>query len=243
MVCGIDIYRDKATKKMAAGVVASVNKAFSRFHSRAVFDPAGPALAAAATAFELAIAEAIGQACKVWAEANGGQWPGQVVVYRDGVTTGQFSSTRREAGAVANTVEALALEAGNAATNVTYVQVQKKIPSRLYTPGAKAENPPPGVVLDHTVTLRDWYDFYIVPMQVSRGTVTPVHYVVVRDPQTLKPDHLQRMTYALSHMYFNWTGHVKVPAVCQYAHKLIELVGEHLHKEPREELADKLYYL
>ncbi len=113
--------------------------------------------------------------------------------------------------------------------------------------GAKADNPPPGLVLDHTVTLRDWYDFYLVPMAVTLGTVTPVHYAVVVEPEEedarLKPDYLQRLTYALGHMYFNWPGHVKVPAPCQYAHKLVEMVGEHLHKPVHPELQGKLFYL
>ena len=29
----------------------------------------------------------------------------------------------------------------------------------------------------------------------------------------------------------------------QYAHKLVDLVGEHLHSQPSQELNDKLYFL
>lgn len=54
---------------------------------------------------------------------------------------------------------------------------------------------------------------------------------------------MQRISYALTHMYFNWPGNVKVPAPCQYAHKLVEMVGEHLHKETNPMLSDKLFYL
>ena len=38
-------------------------------------------------------------------------------------------------------------------------------------------------------------------------------------------------------------GTVRVPAPCQYAHKLAQLVGQHLHTLPSESLADKLFYL
>ena len=38
-------------------------------------------------------------------------------------------------------------------------------------------------------------------------------------------------------------GTVRVPAPCQYAHKLAFLVGQSLHKTPSSELADKLFFL
>ena len=36
---------------------------------------------------------------------------------------------------------------------------------------------------------------------------------------------------------------VRVPMVCQYAHKLAYLVGESVHKQPAESLETLLYYL
>lgn len=38
-------------------------------------------------------------------------------------------------------------------------------------------------------------------------------------------------------------GIVRVPAPCQYAHKLAFLVGQSIHKEPNMNLDDFLYYL
>jgi hypothetical protein len=40
------------------------------------------------------------------------------------------------------------------------------------------------------------------------------------DNSTLKPEHLQQLTYKLTHLYYNWPGVVCVPSICQYAHKL-----------------------
>lgn len=48
------------------------------------------------------------------------------------------------------------------------------------------------------------YDFYIVSQAVNNGSVSPTHYNVVYDTSGLKPDHMQRLTYKLCHMYFNW---------------------------------------
>ena len=92
-----------------------------------------------------------------------------------------------------------------------------------------------------------------------QGTVSPTHYIVVHDNTGLKPDILQKISYKLTHMYYNWPGTVRVPAPCQYAHKLAyqvttfvpmatlttvsTQVGEHIHKEPSEQLNHRLFYL
>ena len=74
------------------------------------------------------------------------------------------------------------------------------------------------------------------------GTVSPTHFIVVEASENLTPDFLQGIAYKLTHMYFNWTGTVRVPAPCLYSHKLASLVGEHLHKNPTM-LQDRLFYL
>lgn len=48
------------------------------------------------------------------------------------------------------------------------------------------------------------YDFFIVSQAVRFGCVSPTHYNVVFDNSGLKPDHMQRLTYKLCHMYYNW---------------------------------------
>jgi len=45
-------------------------------------------------------------------------------------------------------------------------------------------------------------------------------------------------------MYYNFTGTIRVPAPCLYAHKLSFLRGQSLSKEdPEKRLSNKLYYL
>lgn len=38
-------------------------------------------------------------------------------------------------------------------------------------------------------------------------------------------------------------GVIRVPAPCQYAHKLAFLVGQSIHREPNLSLSSRLYYL
>lgn len=48
------------------------------------------------------------------------------------------------------------------------------------------------------------YDFFIVSQAVRSGSVSPTHYNVIYDSSGLKPDHIQRLTYKLCHVYYNW---------------------------------------
>lgn len=52
-----------------------------------------------------------------------------------------------------------------------------------------------------------------------------------------------RLAYKLTHMYYNWPGTIRVPAPCQYAHKLAFLVGQSLHNDPSLKLSDRLFFL
>lgn len=82
------------------------------------------------------------------------------------------------------------------------------------------ENPNPGLVVDHTITRRNMYDFFLVPQSVRQGTVTPTHYIVVHDSANFSPDILQRLSYKLCFLYYNWPGTVRVPACCQVRIKM-----------------------
>ncbi len=56
-------------------------------------------------------------------------------------------------------------------------------------------------------------------------------------------DLVQKLAYQQTHMYYNWPGTVRVPAACLYAHKLANLVGEHIKRAPSNVLYPKLFFL
>jgi aubergine-like protein len=82
-----------------------------------------------------------------------------------------------------------------------------------------------------------------VSQSVRQGTVSPTSYNVIYDNSELDPDKIQRLTYKLCHLYYNWSGTVRVPAPVQYAHKLAQLVGQHLHRTPAAGMDNLLYFL
>eukprot|EP00301_Raphidiophrys_heterophryoidea_P003334 c11510_g1_i1.p2 GENE.c11510_g1_i1~~c11510_g1_i1.p2 ORF type:complete len:133 (-),score=37.01 c11510_g1_i1:180-554(-) len=124
---------------------------------------------------------------------------------------------------------------------MAFLIVTKRINTRFFT--LAKQNPPPGLIVDRTVSSQSHYDFFLVAQSVNQGTATPTHYLVLMDTTGLKPDHLQSLTYKLCHLYYNWPGTVRVPAPCQYAHKLAFLIGQSVHRAPHARLASNLYFL
>uniref|UniRef100_A0A8C1ZA82 Piwi-like RNA-mediated gene silencing 2 n=1 Tax=Cyprinus carpio TaxID=7962 RepID=A0A8C1ZA82_CYPCA len=103
--------------------------------------------------------------------------------------------------------------------------------------------PSPGTVLDHTVTNRDWVDFYLMAHSIRQGCGLPTHYIAVYNTANLTPYHLQSLTYKMCHLYWNWPGTIRVPVLRKYAHKLAFLSGQYLHSEPAIQLSEKLFFL
>nr|XP_054773093.1 piwi-like protein 2 [Lytechinus pictus] len=235
MVIGIDVYHDPTRGKKSIGAfVASMNHDLTHWFSRVCFQSPHQELIAG---LKLCFTSAL----KKFHDINH-SLPEKIVIFRDGVGDGQLN--------VVATYEQEQLSQCFSMFGESYkpqlaiVVVQKRINTRIFSlSNGGYDNPFPGMVVDHTITRQKWYDFFLVSQHVRQGTVTPTHYVVVHDGTKLKADHMQRLAYKLTHLYYNWPGTVRVPAPCQYAHKLAYLVGQNLHNEPSVELCDKLFFL
>ena len=72
-----------------------------------------------------------------------------------------------------------------------------------------------------------------------------IHINILFDNIKLSALKVQRLTFALTHLYYNWPGTVKVPAPVQYAHKLAQLIGDSVHAgvEVDDTMNFKLFYL
>jgi len=163
MVVGIDVYHEKGQSSSVAGVVATLNHTFSRYHSQAVFQHKGQELM---DALKTAFLEAL----QKYHEVNG-CWPNQIVVFRDGVGDGQQVATEQHEAA--QFIDAFKhIRNGNGfsrhASDVTakssssvdeqyapefnFVVVQKRINTRILT--AKGGTPP-GSLRSATVSAKD----------------------------------------------------------------------------------------
>ena len=76
-------------------------------------------------------------------------------------------------------------------------------------------------LVEHSDEQKD-FDFFLMPSGANQGCVLPTHFHVPLNESRLKKIELQQLTYALCYFYYNWAGSIKVPAPCQYAHKIAD---------------------
>ncbi|KAM9391511.1 piwi-like protein 1 [Pholidichthys leucotaenia] len=235
MIVGIDVYHSTSSKRSSvAALVASLNHSMSRWFSKCMRHQPGQEIMDK-------LKKTLIAALKEYLKLNG-ELPARIIIYRDGVGDGQLHSV--VSYELEQIHDAIKYMGRDYKPRLGVVVVKKRTNCRLfYHNGGMATNPLPGTVVDTEITRQEWYDFYIVSQAVRTGSVSPTHYNIVYDTTGLKPDHMQRLTYKLCHMYYNWQGVVAVPAPCLYAHKLAYLVGDHISNEPSPVLEDYLFYL
>ncbi|CAF1184445.1 unnamed protein product [Adineta steineri] len=235
MVIGMDSYHDSKRRGASVGAfVASTNPSLTKFYSRVIYQR---------TAQELmdGLAVCMNDALKEY-HRNNNSLPEKIVIYRDGVSDGQLAVVAEHE--LPQIIETFPKIMPGYEPKLAVVIVKKRGNARFFqVDGRNIQNPHPGTIIDHTVTSAEWYDFYLISQCARQGTVAPTHYNVIWDRTNFKVDHMQRLTYKLCHLYYNWPGTIRVPAVCQYAHKLAFLVGQSLHQDFSVTLANKLFYL
>ncbi|KAL6456425.1 hypothetical protein MHYP_G00349690 [Metynnis hypsauchen] len=195
MIVGIDCYHDTAAGKRSIGaLVASLNQSMSRWFSKCVLQSRGQEIIDG-------LKVALKAALKAYWKYNN-CLPSRIIVYRDGVGDGMLQSV--VSYEVAQIMQSIKTMSEDYVPKLTVVVVKKRSASRFFARiDGKLSNPPPGTVIDTEVT-RPKYDFFIVSQAVRMGSICPTHYNVVFDSSGLKPDHMQRLTYKLCHMYYNW---------------------------------------
>ncbi|XP_055848829.1 protein aubergine [Episyrphus balteatus] len=181
------------------------------------------------------------KALKKYREAHGAL-PERILFFRDGVGDGQLQQVvDNEITSLKQKLDQIYISAGiERGCRLAFIVVSKRINTRLFV---MANNPQPGLVVDDVVTLPERYDFFLVSQSVRQGTVSPTSYNVIHDSMGFEADKLQILAYKMTHMYYNWSGTCRVPAVCQYAHKLAFMVAQYLHRAPSNALESQLYFL
>jgi aubergine-like protein len=234
MVVGFDVCHDSKDKSKSFGaLVASMDmKQAQNYFSAVTPHKNGEELS---NEFALNIAKAL-----MCFKTQHNALPDRIIVYRDGVGEGQTNYVFEHE--VRNILSKLNEFYGAAAKQLkfSFIIVSKRINTRFFKGGV---NPNPGTVVDDVVTLPERFDFFLNSQFVRNGTVSPTNYNVLYDTSGLPPDRLQILSYKMTHLYYNWSGTLAVPAVCQYAHKLAFLVGNFIHQSPSNILEKQLYFL
>ncbi|XP_032869778.1 piwi-like protein 2 [Amblyraja radiata] len=235
MVIGMDVYHDPVMgKRSVVGFVASLNKAMTKWFSRVAFQMPNQEII---DGLKICMVASL----KKYYEINH-CLPEKIAVYRDGVSDSQLSTvTDYEIPQLLKCFDVFS----DYHPKMMVIVVQKRIGTKLYavSGSGRLAIPPPGTVLDHTVSTKEWPDFFLMAHTVHQGCGIPTRYICVFNSLNLSPDHIQRLTFKLCHMYWNWSGTIRVPAPCKYAHKLAFLCGQSLHQEPSAMLSELLFYL
>ncbi|XP_055592753.1 protein piwi-like isoform X3 [Uranotaenia lowii] len=180
------------------------------------------------------------KALRAYQSCYQGTLPKHVIIYRDGVGDGDLKYVNEhEVQCVREKLRA-AYRGTEMEPKLTFFVVNKRINTRLFL---DRKNPPPGTIVDDVITLPERNDFYLVSQSARQGTVSPTSYNILWNESGFKADQLQIYTFKQTHMYYNWSGTLSVPSVCQYAKKLSTLAALFLHQQPNSALEKKLYYL
>lgn len=169
--------------------------------------------------------------------------PSYIFLYRGGVSDGELAYVHNIELTQLN--NAIAKRYQGEPPKLAYIVVTKRVNTRFWqrSPNNGASNPEPGTVIDNTVTLRERYEFFLLSQKTGQGTASPTNYNIIYDTTELTPIKIQTWTFIHTHLYYNWCGTTRIPAVLQYANKLGFLVSNYMHRVPQVSLSDKLFFL
>ncbi|KAF4555033.1 Piwi domain-containing protein 1 [Elsinoe fawcettii] len=177
-----------------------------------------------------ALKDMVMERLQLWKQKNGNKLPTRLIVYRDGVSDGQFALVlQHERKSINQAIEAV--YKGIQRPQLAMITVTKRHHTRLYPANREdmdkgnretTGNCRPGLVVDRGVTDPEVYDFFLQPHAGLQGTVKPARYVVLHDELKMGPDGLQKMTHTLCYLFSRATRAVSLCPPAYYADLLAE---------------------
>ncbi|XP_059288312.1 protein argonaute 2 [Lycium ferocissimum] len=138
--------------------------------------------------------------------------PNRIVVFRDGVSEGQFDMVLNE-----ELVDlAKAIYDNHYRPAITLVVAQKRHQTRLF-PESGPANIPPGTVVDTIIVHPSDFDFYLCSHFGGLGTSKPTHYHVLWDENGFNSDSLQKLIYNMCFTFARCTKPVSLVPPVYYA--------------------------
>lgn len=231
IIFGIDVTHPSPgssdTAPSIAGVVASVDAMFSQY-------PASMRTQRGRVEMVDQLDEMIVERLQLWQKRNKNQLPRKVIVYRDGVSEGQYRLVlENELPAFEKAFDKL-YGAKAKHPKISIIVVGKRHHTRFYPTkvndaDTKTGNPIPGTVVDRGVTGEKLFDFFLLAHQGLQGTSKPAHYVVIKDDIKLGADQLQSLTHSLCYTFARATRAVSICPPAYYADLLCERGRSYLH--------------
>ncbi|KAF9208010.1 Eukaryotic translation initiation factor 2C [Haplosporangium sp. Z 27] len=149
-----------------------------------------------------------------------GRKPERIMMYRDGVSEGQFKEIlEKELAAIKAACHRLEATYN---PKITFVVVQKRHHARFFPmrreDGDRSGNCKSGLVVDTDIVHPCEFDFYLQSHAGLLGTSRPAHYYVLHDDNKFTADEMQEFTFRLCHLYARCTRTVSMVPPAYYAH-------------------------
>jgi hypothetical protein len=155
--------------------------------------------------------------------------PDRILVYRDGLSEGQFPMCRTQEYRQIQCARDRFLQ-GKAASEqhkarIVLICAVKRHHTRLFPdPGGNSvglltpnNNPRPGTMVDDTITYGDGQDFYLVSQNAIMGTARPTHYVILANETTYQTREIAKATNDLCYLFGRSVTSVGVCTAAYYA--------------------------
>ncbi|KAI9374393.1 ribonuclease H-like domain-containing protein [Aspergillus egyptiacus] len=168
-----------------------------------------------------------------WEKSHNGAYPENIIIYRDGVSEGQYDMVTKDELPLLKKACAATYPATQTAKNlprISIIIVGKRHHTRFYPTSEadadRSQNPENGTVVDRGVTeARNW-DFYLQAHTALQGTARPAHYYTVWDeiflnikpgPSQNTADMLEAMTHSMCYLFGRATKAVSICPPAYYA--------------------------
>ncbi|KAF6840259.1 RNA interference and gene silencing protein [Colletotrichum plurivorum] len=165
----------------------------------------------------------------LWRSRNAGSLPDYIVIYRDGVSEGQF--TQVLTAELPSIREACAqLYPANRRPKISIIVSVKRHQTRFYPTSEqnmdeRSRNIKNGTVVDRGVTQARYWDFFLTAHTALKGTARPAHYTVLLDEifrdkygvGAKAADQLEKLTHDLCYLFGRATKAVSICPPAYYA--------------------------
>lgn len=174
-----------------------------------------------------------------WKNLHNGKLPNNILVFRDGISEGQYRESLESE--LPRLREACRLDPENGITTpsgrpvrMTLIVCAKRHHTRFYQAdnnGGGVQNPPGGTYVDRDITESHPWDFYLQSHTALKGTARPAHYIVLHDEiirqeaaksrgyrATMPPANLiAQITHNMCYLFGRSTGSVSICPAVYYA--------------------------
>lgn len=222
------------------GLVASVDKDLAQWPAMAWEQKAKQEM------LDGPLTEAFKSRLRLWQSKNSNSLPENIVIFRDGVSEGQFAQVIDQELPMIRGACRLVYNNNKKQPKLTIIVSVKRHQTRFYPTDkddmSRSGNVKSGTVVDRGITLAPYWDFFLTAHDALQGTARPAHYTVLLDEVFRSKygeraaNELERLTHELCYLYGRATKAVSICPPAYYADIVCERARAH---RPEYDVSDE----